>query len=188
MPRFPNKKGFTLVEMIVATTIFSLIAVAIGASIISGLRIWDNIKNVNFSRANFLLDLDRIAGELYGTIDVPIIGFEGKEFELSFPAVSGYSLVKASYVFDSDKKILVRRETSLKELLSSEKEKVYTEKEVLALDSCGFAYYEFNKEKNAGEWAAEWPKVKGIFSAVKITVKFKGEEFVKTIFIPISAP
>jgi len=174
--------------MIVATTIFSLIAVAIGASIVSGIRIWDNVKNVNFARAIFFLDMDRIAEELYRSLDIPVIGFEGKDLELSFPVMSGDSLAKAAYVFDREKNILVRRETSFKELISDKKEKAYTEKEIMALDSCEFAYYEFNKEKNAGEWIAEWPKKKGIFNAVKITGKFKDEEFTKTVFIPISSP
>ena len=188
MPRFRSKRGFTLIEMIVATTIFSLIAVAIGASIVSGLRIWDNVKNVNFAKANFLLDIDKVAGELYRSLDIPVIGFEGKSLELSFPVVSGNSLVKAAYLFDREKKILVRTETSFKELLSDTIEKAYTEKEVLAADELAFSYYEFNIEKNTGDWTAQWPKKNGIFNAVKITGKFKGEEFTKTVFIPISPP
>lgn len=188
MMSFRRRKGFTLIEMVVATTIFSIVAVAIGASIVSGLRIWDNIKNVDFARANFLLDLDRIAGDLYGAVDVPVIGFEGKDVELSFPAISGDSLIKASYVYDRDKKILMKRETGYKEILSEKKEKAYTEKEVLAPESCDFAYYGFNDNENAGEWTALWTKEDGVFKAVKITVKFKGEEFVKTVFVPVSTP
>ncbi|MCX5686337.1 MAG: hypothetical protein NTW09_02590, partial [Candidatus Omnitrophica bacterium] len=159
-----------------------------GTSIVSGLRIWDNVKNVNFAKANFLLDLDRVAGELYRSLDIPVIGFEGKSLELSFPVVSGDSLVKAAYLFDREKKVLVRRQTSFKELLSDTIDKAYTEKEVMAPDELAFSYYEFNKDKNTGEWTAEWPKTKGIFNAVKITGKFKNEEFTKTVFIPISPP
>ena len=94
------RPAFTLVELVVAVTIFAFIAAAIGACLYSGIKIWDRARNVDLAKANLLLDLDGIARELYQCADIPQIGFEGDAQGFSFPSVSGSSIMKIAYRFD----------------------------------------------------------------------------------------
>jgi len=186
--RMRRGRGFTLIEVMVALTIFSAIAVSIGACVMSGLRIWNNIKNVNFAKANFILDMDRVAGELRRTIDIPEIGFEGKSLEVSFPFVDGKNaVVRLAYLYDPEKKALFRKVTTLRAILDKKDDKEYSEEEFMQLEDFLVTYFDFDKEKEAYLWDKEWTKDQGPFRAVKLEGKFKGESFVKTVFIPISS-
>ena len=181
-----GEKGFTLIEVMVALTIFAAIAVSIGACVISGIKIWNTAKNVNFARANFMVDLDVIAADLRRSVDIPVIGFEGKALQFSFPSVKGNAVGRITYIYDPETKVLSRREASLEKVIANKADKEYSEKEALSLDSFTASYFTFDKDKGSYSWTDSWVKTQGPFAAIKLEGKFKGENFVKTVFIPIS--
>ncbi len=186
--RPPRRTAFTLIELVVAATIFSFVAAAIGASLYSGIKIWNRAKNVDFAKANFLLDLDLMVQELYQCVDIAQIGFEGKAQEFSFPFVSGNSVVKIIYKFNPADKILYKSKIDLKQILADkdDKGKVYPSEKFLSVDDISIAYFSYDKEKKKYVEQDAWTKDKGIFGALELRVTFKNEKFTKKIFIPIS--
>ena len=108
--RTRSKSGFTLVETLVVVTIFGIIAVGIASTFASGVKLWNRAKNINFSRAELLLNMEKISRELRQSIYVEKIGFEGTAEEVSFPAVINNATVKVIYKFKADEKTLLRRE------------------------------------------------------------------------------
>lgn len=183
-----KNEAFTLIDILVALTIFAIIAGGIATVIISGIKIWDRARTTDFSTAVTTLALETVAGELrQGSImpGIPESVWEGTKEEFYLTVIKRDSLLNVGYVYDPAGKVLIRRERALKEAISN-KESPYTEKEVMAADEMSFAYFEKGKESSA--WLDSWPKEKNSsFCGVRIKWKIKDEEFTKTIFMPASA-
>jgi len=196
MLRKPNK-GFTLIETLVVATIFSFIGLAIAASFLSGIKIWDRARNTDFLNYNNLLTLEMITKELRQSLNYPLIGFEVKAGELSFPTLIGDSVVKITYAFDSEKKTLLRKQLGLKDIIAN-KEQENTKERIMLTSleelSLSYFYHYFDKDLNREVYAWKevkteldaWIKEKGVPLAIKLQGKVKNELFSKTVFIPIS--
>lgn len=179
-------KGFTLLETLLAITIFSFIAVGIATSFFSGMKLWGRAANTDFGKNFIMLSFESISGALRQSIDMPAIGFEGGASSLSFPAISKDSVVKVSYLFDGAKKMLSRKETSLKDIIGEDTVNSPISKDIVSLDEFHIQYlYRDPLNKNL-EWRGSWKKEDGIFIAVRFTGKAHNEEFRKTVFIPIA--
>lgn len=178
--RLKNKQGFTLVETLVVVTIFSIVAIGIAASFVSGAKLWDRAKNTDFSKAEFLLDMEKVTRQLRQSVNTNEIKFDGASQEVSFPGFADNSVKRIVYIFDSSQKALLRREYNPESDLET-----YTETTALSsLDEFSFSYLQDTED--GFEWLDSWDEDSGIFSAIKLQGKFKNEDFVKTVFIPIS--
>lgn len=176
--------GFTLVEMMVVTVIFSVISVVIGASFFSGLKLWDRAKNSDFVYNNGLLTLEIFAKELRQSIKSGVIAFEGEEDRLSFPTLKGNSIVKITYLFNSQKNLLLRKQVKIRDILDNREDSAI-EREVLSLNGFFLSYFYFDQDKEEYLWINSWDK-EGIFKAVKIEAIINGIQVSKTIFIPVA--
>jgi hypothetical protein len=138
-----------------------------------------------------------ITKELRQTLDYPLIGFEVKVGELSFPTLINDSVVKVTYAFDSEKKTLLRKQLDLKDIISHKEQENIKEKIVLTpLEefSLSYLYHYFDTDLNREVYVWKevkteldaWTKEKGIPLAIKLQGKVKNELFSKTVFIPIS--
>ncbi len=183
-----NRRGFTLVEIIVAVTIFSIIALGIGSSFVSGLKIWDRARNTDLTRVDFLLTFEKVSRDIRQSVNVPLIGFEGTTSEFSFPVLADDSIVKVTYRFDPSEKTLIRRRALLKDVADKCEEGSFEEKDMLVLEELAFSYFYYDSDKKVYKWSEQdgWIKSQGIPIAVKLRGKFKDAEFTKTTFIPIS--
>lgn len=181
-----SKKAFTLIETILAVTIFSFIAVGISTSFFSGMKLWGRAINTDYWRNNILLDFESISSELRQSVNVPDIGFSGDVKSVSFPTISGNNIVKITYSFDPLKKTIVRSEAGLKDVLAERISGYSPGKSILSMDEFSVKYLQRDVVKGTSEWKSEWDKEDGIFTAIKFTLKTHDEEFNKTVFIPIA--
>ena len=192
-----SKKGFTLIETLVVATIFSFIGLAIATSFLSGIKIWDRARNTDFLKYNNLLALEMITKELRQSLDYPLIGFEVKAEEFSFPTLIGDSIVKVTYAFDSEKKTLLRKQVEMKGVVYNKEQENTKEKIMLNYleeYSLSYFYHYFDIDLNREVYAWKevkteldaWTKEKGIPLAIKLQGKVKNDSFSKTVFIPIS--
>lgn len=192
-----SKKGFTLVETLVVATIFSFVGLAIATSFISGIKIWDRARNTDFLKYNNLLALEMITKELRQAMDYPLIGFEVKAEEFSFPTLINDSVVKVTYAFNSGKKALLRKQAEIKDIISNKEQEDTKEKiafNSLEEFSLSYFYHYFDLDLNREVYAWKevkteldaWIKGKGVPLAIKLQGKVKNELFSKTIFIPVS--
>lgn len=181
------RKGFTLVEMMVVACIFAIIAAAIGTSFASGLKLWGRFKGGDAQR-DALIGFEIMAKDLRQGLNLPVIGFEGKAAEVSFPLLEGDLIAKITYRFDPDKKALFRKRVYLKDILSAEygEEPEYIEREFLSPEELSLSYLSGDLTTKTYVWEDEWKKAKGIFPAIKIKAKFGNAELEKTVFIPVS--
>lgn len=178
--------GFTLVEILVAVTIFAVIAAGIAGVLSSGLKVWSRARSTDFSQGFSMLALDTAAREIRQAAVMPGVAqaaWEGAPAEFYLTVVSKDSVSRIGYKFDAGNKTLIRKEAGLKDLIAKEGAG-YIEKEVLSIDELSFSF--LGKEQSVYTWTDTWPKEKGAFKAVRLKGKIKNEEFVKTIFIPAS--
>jgi len=173
---------------VVALTIFSIIALGIGTSFVSGLKIWDRAKNADLTRVDFLLTFEKVSRDFRQAVNVPLVGFEGTVNEFSFPSISDDSIVRVTYRFDGAAKMLIRRQAGLKDVSEKCEEGSVEEKDMLELEYLIFSYFYYDSDKKIYKWSEEdgWVKDQGIPIAVRLRGKFKDAEFTKTTFIPIS--
>lgn len=180
-----KRKGFTLVEIMVVTLIFSVVASGVFATFVSGMKTWDRVKRMNLVRGHIFLTMERVAGELRQSVDISQIDFEGEESWLSFPARVGGDIFKIAYLFDPGSKAVSRQQTLLLDINEGEKED-YTEKRVLTADNFSVQYLFFDQGWDAYLWNDTWEENSGSFSAVRFLIEKDDEMFSKTIFVPIA--
>lgn len=178
--------GFTMIETMVVATIFSIIAVGLGTSFLSGMKIWGRAKNTDFYKYFAFLDLEKTFKELRQAIDVKQIGFQGDKASLSFPGMIEDSIFKVSYKYDPKSMILSRSQLSLEDFISGREKDKIVENKFLTLEELSLSYLSFDQIQKKYLWVDTWTKDKGVFYAVRLQFKIKGEEFTKTIFLPIS--
>ena len=176
-------RAFTLIETMVVATIFSFVAAGIALSFISGIKLWDRAENTDFAKYQFLVDFESVARDLRQGIDEPVIGFEGNAAEITFPELSGNSIFKVTYSFDSERSVLVKKQVEIKHLLAGKEAEEYVEKKFPGWGGFSLSYFYYDEESEDFIWVNEWLKEKGIFTAVKIEAVFKSEKYTKIIFV-----
>jgi len=174
------------VEVILAITIFSFIAVGISTSFFSGIKLWGRAISTDSWRNDILLGFESIAAALRQTVDIPDIGYSGDEKSISFLTISGNNIIRESYSFDAQKKALTKSKTKLKDISENDKGGQAAGIPFLSLDEFSIRYLYRDHLKNTSQWRDEWKKEDGIFAAVQFTAKTHNEEFNKTVFIPIA--
>jgi len=187
--RLQSKAGFTLIETLIVAVIFTTICVSISASFVSGIKLWNRAKNTDFSKTNFLLEMEMLARQVRQLVIAGPVAIEGGADEVAFAAINGRAVVKVNYKFDPEEKRLIYTQTALEDIISGQpqqdKDTTFIRRNMLyGLEELSFSY--FDRSKDVCTWAAAWAKEKGAFGAIRLTGRFKGEEFTKTIFIPAS--
>ena len=180
-----GSKGFTLIETLVVAVIFSFILAGIGLSFMSGMKIWQRCRNVSFPQADLLLTMEQLSAELRQSADISQIGFEGDFYKFSFPALRGSSVVRISYEFDREGKVLLKKYVSLQDIMAKREKEGAIERRLMALDDFSVAYLLYDAESKTYSWEDNWQKVSGVFAAIRLKAKLKDDEFSKTVFLPI---
>lgn len=180
----PLRSGFTLIETLLAITIFSFIAAGLAVSFYSGMGLWSRAAASDSRRNDVILGFESVSGEIRQGIEMPPIGYEGGPKGFSFPAVSGNTIVKIQYSFDDARKMLVRRESRLQDIINKKSDVI--EKDFLALAEFSAQYLKIGSETGTYEWKDGWSKDEGIFNAVRFKGRVKDDEFQKTVFVPVS--
>lgn len=202
-------KGFTLMELLIALSIFAVIAICLYSVFSGGIRVYRKQEKVFKYNHNANLALDKMAGELRNAINhsTPArhagspeetrgLWFTGDDKNLSFITIRGDDIIKVDYFFVSTQD----RKGVLKKKISYQKEGFDGEKrpEVIlieGLENLSFEYAYKNADKDAPpEWRREWGKGAAeqkskIPAGARVTLEFKesgekkAEILRKTVFI-----
>ncbi len=198
-------KGFTLIEILIAVAIVSLILTIIYGSYASSIDTMNYTREKMEAFSMIRLTLNRMNDELTSSFissdgHLKFVGEEGKvdfissSHERIFKNSKEYDLVEVSYFTGAaeegasgSESLLARREslflwrredrTPDDDILEGgEKEKLME-----GLEGIEFKYYD------GEEWRDEWDskEEKGLPQAVKITLKFPDKEFSTMAFIPL---
>jgi prepilin-type N-terminal cleavage/methylation domain-containing protein len=191
-----TRRAFTLVELIVATLIMTIVVVSIYSTFSLGMKACRkgsegrNLQKVRIS----LLKLQK---ELKNTFLFSMVKFKGVSSEMTFPLIVSEedkdSTYTVNYYIVEDRDIGVKSLIK-KKMLFTDKE--YTETEeigefMFSAYSMDFEYaYELKNGSKGFEWRGTWEESqKAIPCAVRINFSLdaEGELYHKTIFIPQGA-
>lgn len=191
--------AMTLVEILIVSSIISVVSVALFSLLSHGLKVWERSRQMVIEQ-DIALFFDRISLDLHNACYYSMIRPEGNEYRFSFPAVisvapdaqSGHSsgsyidqIGRVEYYFDPIKDVLFRRAAnygqSLKGDFSAPQKMVYP------LDNVKFSYYYLSGKEEL--YASD---VLDVFPAViEITIEFadrKGKRVLqKFVDLPIGS-
>jgi prepilin-type N-terminal cleavage/methylation domain-containing protein len=186
-----KKKGVTLVEILMALVLFSLIGIKIFSIFSQGVTLWKREKEMYALHQKSRLFLELIAGELRNTVSFQPLDFEGKKNSISFLLFSNRyntgNLCKINYYFDSQEQCLRRSYQTFSEIHLGKKGK--DEKLTAGVEDFNISYA-YSKEQDDFDWKDYWESKKDLPIGIKIHLKLinkygKSEKYSKTIYMPI---
>lgn len=202
-PLSPDK-GFTLVELLVATSIMGMIALAVLSAFGTGFYAFGRVESFAGAQADILLALDRWERDVRNSFPSAAVEFKGDSQSISFPSLitvfdeedqgEAVSLGQVSYSFDEQEKTFTIAPTDYVSSPSAGGQEPPAE--VLAhVEDLHFSYYFYKKEIKGEEekvehgWQGSWTQQdEGIPRGVKIELTFlkEGQEvpLARTVFIP----
>ncbi len=194
-PEGSGRTGFTLVEMLIVTMIFSVVGLALFTTLNSGITIWQRLNQAG-AEEDVSLVFERIARDLRNAFKFESIDFQGSKDKI----VSGGLVIvdrlsktltttvgQVIYYYDSSSQELKREEKNYSQ--------IYKERDgaktilLKGVNDLTFTYYSINEEDGMPAWEPEW-KNEGLPLAVRIELEFLNDDtdetqkFVKTVDIP----
>ncbi|MBL7071963.1 MAG: type II secretion system protein [Candidatus Omnitrophica bacterium] len=200
-----KKNAFTLIELMIAMSIFAVVAIALYSAFFAGISIWRRSTEGGNIHQQIKFAMDDIARDFRNTVHMTTdeesaFVFSGNSAEVSFITLEGAyleeanislrQLVKVKYEYDSAAGELIRMKAGKAEGFNIET----AEKEVLfaGVDDCGFYYcYDSEEEFEPYSWEDEWDDEesripRGVRFVINVKAGKNNEKLslTKTMFIP----
>jgi prepilin-type N-terminal cleavage/methylation domain-containing protein len=190
-----SNRAFTLIELLIVTSIIALIGMAVFAAFSRGVAVWELGQKIDKKEPEVRFALEKIAAELRNSFDLSGIAFAGAKEQLSFSTYidTGASTEeprqepgKVTYFFDGNDGALLRTQERYTEIFREGRPG--PKKFISGLTGFEFGYYYFDPAKKSYGWMDSWEGGSGRPLGVRISLKFKdGEEersFVKAVYFP----
>ncbi|MFA5092805.1 MAG: prepilin-type N-terminal cleavage/methylation domain-containing protein [Candidatus Omnitrophota bacterium] len=193
-PIFPNKnkkiksRAFSLVELLIAVSIFSVVSLAIYSTFSSGAAVLRRVKNIDLVQQKILLKIESFSRQLRQQPESSKLLFAGGIDRLSFPAHVDYFPCRLTYYFDLRSKTLKQVVDKLSNIIDDEGK---LNPDLLAkpaiflsnVKAVEFSYLYKDSVKNEYLWTALWDK-KFLPVAVKITIFSQQKKYESTVYLP----
>jgi len=188
-------RSFTLIELLIATAIFSVVIVSVYSAFQSGVFGYRNINKAIDTYQSARLIMEQMSKDLMNCFSYsPAIEtkFSGASNEVSFlTLVDSYKNDKLGrdYAFVrynlSDGKLMRLCRTGADALKSASE--IAAQEMKAGVTELAFEYIEYDdKAKSLKEPVKEWTDTKKFPAAIKITLAINGEAFTRTVFLPQS--
>ncbi len=203
--------GFTFIELIIAVTIFSIIAVSIYSVFRAGIRLWSRTNPIIQANQSTRYFFNTISTDLKNSVSYNAISpglktfassdeksanFEGEEQKISFMTLVDVSagsalphteLARVIYSFDRSKKTVKRAVATKAEGLSEDYAKAAEILNDIDVEDFGFEYcYKvvYSMTEYGYEWKDRWSDEDRDKGKIPRGVRVKVRTYGKTIFIP----
>lgn len=196
--------GFTFVEMLLATAMVSVVAIALYGMISSGLKVWQ-IVNQESDQVDSNLLFERMSRELKNSICFKNIDFVGQQDSISFACIAqtpksynGFNLGvgQVKYFYDQSLQTFNRQYIDYEE--SSSMAGPQARSLISNISNILISYYFYDEQKETFLWSNVWPpesyakaNKRALPLSVRVAMVFATEETIskkiKTIDIPIGA-
>jgi prepilin-type N-terminal cleavage/methylation domain-containing protein len=180
--------GFTLMELLIAISIFSVVSIAIYSTFNSGASVLRRIKNIDFVQQKILLKTERFSRQLR---EMPVSRkplFLGVGSKISFAGSSDYFPCRITYYLDPASSSLMYVTDKLDTIITSEGKvdaelKAKPEVFLAKVKEVKFFYLYLDLNKNEYIWTDQWQQ-DYLPVAVKFTITSQNQEYASTIFLP----
>lgn len=184
-----TRRSFTLIELLISVTIFSVVSIAIYSTFDSGMRIWRRMEKFNLADIRPLIKIEKMSAELRQTFIFRggDFAFSGDKQKIQILVIIDSELNRVTYFFEKGSKIILRRCDKFKDIkLAKRNKEEMVSKPIQFLNGVSefnFSYFYFDSEKGIYLWKEEWEE-NILPLAVKINITLQNETYSKTIFIP----
>jgi prepilin-type N-terminal cleavage/methylation domain-containing protein len=193
-------RGFTLMEMLLAMTLFSIAASSSYGIFSMGIQIWKRTKASSQAEHKALLALERIGKDVRKTINSAprqelmkeVFKYQGKSMEVNLPA-SPYRRI--TYRWENAKKEVCRSEENATDLYQKKMPPCKTL--VKGIQSFKLRYWLYDGIAKSYSWYDEWKHEEGMPAAIQVEMtlqpaKERGQReappakrFARTFLVPI---
>ena len=205
-----HSRGFTLMEMLLAVTLFAIVMASGFGVFRMGLQIWQRMQGRSSLERKTVLTLEKMGRDLRAAIRIPAqkealgkqnIEYAGSNSEFNFPAIvtkfgkkggETTQTGRITYRFESSSETLCKKLENATDFYL--KRAVPCEPVVQQVQSLKFRYWLYDKIGKEYDWYDEWDASRGLPKAVSLLLvqnpKLKGgqnsskEEYHQTWFIP----
>jgi prepilin-type N-terminal cleavage/methylation domain-containing protein len=160
-PRNKNRRGFSLIELLLAASLVPVVSLVIFSNIASGMRLWQAV-NRSIAEEDLCILREKIASDFSKAFKFSSIPFVGEASLVSFassieaPAALGgeRGIGQVTFSYDDSKKVLIKQESHWSELYSETPPKG----RVLfsGIKSFHAEYFYFDDNNSDYVWDAGW--------------------------------
>jgi len=183
-----SRRAFTLVELLIAVSIFSVVSIAIYATFSSGSAVLRRIKNTDLTQQRILLKTERLSRELREQPACRKQLFGGNKTKISFCANLDYFPHRLTYYFDSSSLALKRVADKLDAIID---EGGNLNPELLSpaviflpkIKEVSFSYLYLDLAKDAYLWTDQWQQ-DFLPLAVKFIILTDQQKYESTVYLP----
>lgn len=185
-----DPKGFSLIEMLIVTSMLAVISLAIYATFNSGIKIWVRADK-EVAQEDLNIFFDKFASRLRNSFKFSGISFSGKEDRLEFATIvrssrmPGTTVGKEIYFYDSSAQAVEGQVMDFSDLYTNKESP--TQVFLKGVTSFKLSYYFLDKSTKQYAWCGEWTR-KALPAAVRIELTMKAgldeKVFIRTINIP----
>ena len=200
--RLKAKQAFTLVELLLVASLFSVICLAIYATFNKGIDIWQAVNRETVTEGVNIF-YDKISADLRNGYVMSGMRLTGSKHSLTIPAFVMFSGKKCpglvTYSFDQSQKVLSREVRNYSQVYRDKKGPVA--ELVKGVEAATFHYYYDDPPGESYHWSDSWPdddfsflevsgEEPGLPLAVRVSVKVKDrnltDTFTRTVSIPVT--
>ena len=183
-----SRRAFSLVELLIAVGIFSVVSIAIYATFSSGAAVLRRIKDTDLTQQRILLKTERFSRELREQPTCRKQLFQGDKTKISFCADIDYFPYRLTYYFDSPGNAFKRVADKLDKIIDEESnlDPEFHSPAVIYLPKVKevkFSYLYLDLKKNAYLWTDEWEQDYLPF-AVKFIISTEKQKYESTVYLP----
>ncbi len=191
-----SPSGFTLIEVLIAASLVSLIAFAVYANFDSGIRVMERVNHV-MQEEDINVFFEKLSRDIQNSFRYASIPFKGNGEKLSFPSSiatepvlgSSRGIGRVSYYYNSSQGRIERLQENVSQMFQGEKEVVEPTTALSNISSVRFQYFAYDKKEEAYTWKEEWGDADNrIPLAVKAELVFHDEGIEKTLTRTIAVP
>ena len=194
-----TKQGFTLLELLAAIFMISIVGTVALTLFSKGIGIWEDVRFRSSTEYETILFLEGLEKEARNYVNFSEIGFSGKSETIRFPAFINVQRENSDHIqnvlgcinyrFDRDKMAVYKSKISYPESTQESSSAFY--RVLKRVKSLNFEYGVLDKQEEF-KWSSLWKKEGGIPEAVRIRIEvgideeFRNTcEFERTFYIPI---
>jgi prepilin-type N-terminal cleavage/methylation domain-containing protein len=181
-----HEKGFTLLELLIAAVLTSLVGIVIYTTFYQGLNIWKRAVRTN-PQIDFEFFFSKFEKDLHNIFFYASPAFIGKSSSIEFYSLlpslevskvaNGGQLIASptnvKYSFDLEKQAIRKVERDIYQLLHAEKKRVSKEREAVSdIRNLAFQYYGYDERTRNHRWWDDWIN-ECVPQAVKVRIEYE---------------
>ena len=189
--KFQFKNGFTLLELLITTSLIALMGLAIYSTFARGVMVWDRGCKTDIVSQEMRFTLQNLAKELRNSFKFSGIEFMGTKDGISFPTYVNtaeigeapkWEVGEVSYFYDKDASCVMRRALCVR--CKAQDAKPIAQN----IKNLKMSYYFFDAISKTYKWKNSWSDKENFPSGIRIALTIENEEeengFVKTVYLP----